>query len=117
MQVLIHCDDHLYRDEELIRRVEGVLAGTLERFSSRISRVEAHLRDLNSAKPGARDKECSLEARLAGGVAVLASHEAATLAEAIHDAADRLKRLIALELQQLDEALGTARTDPPGRPS
>jgi ribosome-associated translation inhibitor RaiA len=105
MQVLVHCDEQIVCSEELIRRVEGVVAGTLERFDARISRVEARLGDLNSTRPGDRDKLCSLEARLAGAASVLASHNASTLTEAIHEAADKLKRLVARELQQLDDAL------------
>ena len=48
MQVLVNCDDHICCDAELIRRVEGVIAGTLERFGEHLSRVEVWLRDLNS---------------------------------------------------------------------
>lgn len=112
MQIGVHCDDRILCDGELIRRVEGVIAGTLGRFSSRISRVEAHLRDLNSAKPGARDLICSLDARIEGGAAVLASHEAATLTEAIHGAADKLERLVVRDLRQLDETVRSPQTDP-----
>src|SRR5262249_25483901 len=97
MLVLVHCDDQVCRDVELIRRVEGVMGGTLERLSSRVARVEVHLRDLNSSKSGDRDKICTLEARITGAGSVRASHEAATLAEAIHDAAGQLERLIARE--------------------
>lgn len=107
MEVLVYCDDQIVCSAELIRRVEGVITGALERFSERISRVEANLRDLNSGKSGDRDKICTVQAEISGsGAQVAASHEAATLAEAIHDAADKLERLIARELQQLDETLG-----------
>jgi ribosome-associated translation inhibitor RaiA len=107
MKVLVRCDDQISCSEELIRRVEGVIAGTLEHFGGRIARVEASLRDLNSGKSGDRDKICSVEVQIAGsGAQVLVSHEATTLTEAIHDAADKLKRLLARELQQLDETLG-----------
>jgi len=108
MQVLVNCDDPLCCDENLFQRVEGVIAGTLERFSSRISRVEAYLSDVSGVKHGNRDKVCSLEAWVMGAASVTASHEAVTLAEAIHDAADKLERLIAREIQQLDEELGSA---------
>ena len=106
MHVLVYCDDQISCSEELLQRVEGVIAGTLERFSDRISRIEAHLRDLNTLTPGDRDKVCSLEARFAGGTSVLASHEAATLTEAIHDAADKLRRTVARELRASIEGLG-----------
>ena len=94
MQVLVHCDDPICADAELIRRVEGVISGTLERFGDHLSRVEVWLSDLNSAEPGGRDKVCSLEARLAGAVPLSAAHEAPTMAEAIHVAAGKLESLV-----------------------
>jgi hypothetical protein len=113
MQVLVNFDDPVCGDEELIRRVEGVIAGTLERFGDHVFRVEVRLRDLNSAKTGDRDKVCSLEARMAGAAPVLAEHDAPTLTEAIHVAAGKLERLVGLELRQLARALAGT----PARPS
>jgi ribosome-associated translation inhibitor RaiA len=113
MQVLVNCDDPICCDENLFQRVEGVIAGTLERFSSRVSRVEAHLSDVSGVKQTNRDKVCSLEAWITGVAPVTASHEAATLTEAIHAAADKLDRLVARAIRELDAALG----DPEVRPS
>ena len=113
MQVLVHCDDQICCSEELIRRIEGVVAGTLERFDGRICRIEARLRDYGT---GHRHNVCNLEARITGGGCVPATHEAATLAEAIHEAADKLKRMVARELQLLDAALGGTEVSPrPGQ--
>src|ERR1700730_13064139 len=105
MQVLVCCDDPVHGDVELIRRVEGVIEGTLERFGDSVFRVEVHLSDLNSEKPGDRDKVCSLEARTAGTTTVIARHDAPTLTEAIHVAAGELGRLIDRELRQLARTL------------
>ena len=111
MQVLVHCEDPICGDTELMRRVEGVITGTLERFGEPLTRVEVWLRDLNTAKPGDRDKICRLEARLAGAEPLSAEHEAPTLAEAIHVAAGKLERLVERHLQ----AGGTV-TELPARP-
>ena len=116
MQVLVNCDDPICCDENLFQRVEGVIAGTLEHFSSRLSRVEAHLSDVSGVKHGNRDKICSLEAWVTGAASVVASHEAATLAEAIHDAADKLERLVAHEIRQLDAALENPEAGPSAAP-
>jgi len=116
MQVLVNCDDPICCDENLFQRVEGVIAGTLERFSGRVSRVEVHLSDVTDVKPGNGGKVCSLEAWVMGAASVTASHEAATLTEAIHDAADRLERLIAREIRQLDADLGGAQVRSPAAP-
>ncbi len=105
MQVLVNCDDHICCDEELIRRVEGVIEGTLQRFSDRLFRVEVRLRDLSSERPGDRDKVCSLEARMMGAHAVVAEHDAPTLTEAIHVAAGKLERLVGQRLRELTRAL------------
>jgi hypothetical protein len=107
MKVLVNCDDPICCDENLFQRVEGVIAGTLERFGSRVSRVEAHLCDVSGVKHTNRDKICSLEAWVTGAESVTASHEAATLTEAIHDAANQLERLVARAIQELDAALGS----------
>jgi hypothetical protein len=100
MQVLVNCDDPICCDQELIRRVEGVIAGTLERFGDHLFRVEVRLRDLSSEKPGDRDKVCSLEARMTGAVSVVAEHDAPTLTEAIHVAAGKLERLVSRQLRE-----------------
>jgi len=101
MQVLVNCEDPVCCDAELILRVEGVIAGTLERFSEHVYRVEVRLKDLHSEKPGARDQVCSLEARLRGLPLVLAEHAAPTLTEAIHAAAGKLERLIERQLRSV----------------
>lgn len=115
MQVTVHCDDPICCDEELIRRVEGVIAGTLERFGDRVFRVEVRLSDFKSEKPGDRDKVCSVEARMDGAASVLARHEAPTLAEAIHVAAGELGRLVAQESRQLARSLSGTPVRPSAR--
>jgi hypothetical protein len=109
MQVLVQCDDPICCENELIRRVEGVIAGTLERFGEHVSRVEVGLRDLNSERPGDRDKVCSLEARLTGSAPVSVEYKAPTLAEAIHVAAGQLERLVGQHLRELSRTLSATR--------
>jgi hypothetical protein len=102
MQLQVNFEDSVCSDQELVRRLEGVLEGALERFGDRISRVSICLEDLNSVRMGEPDKSCRLEARVPGLAPVTVSHQAATLSEAIHGAADKLRRLLARELRQLD---------------
>ena len=87
-------------------RVQGVIEGRLERFEGSISRVEVHLYDLNSPKFGQRDKRCTMEARLGGARSIAVSHEASTLTEAIHVAADKLERAVQLALDGVEELAG-----------
>jgi hypothetical protein len=114
MQIVVNFDDQICCDDELIRRIEGVIEGTLERFGAHVSQVEVYLSHLSGSGSHERDQSCRLEARLAGiapgeaDSAGLASmtvvHEAMTLTEAIHAAADKLKRALAREIRQTDKA-------------
>lgn len=110
MQVLVNSDNHIVAGEGLTERVQGVVEGRLERFDGRITRVEVHLNDLNSIKLGERDKRCTMEARVGGMRPIAATHEAATLTEAIHVAADKLERAVEHALGRLEDAVG--RTPP-----
>lgn len=110
MQVLVNSDHHIVGDENLTERVQGVVEGRLDRFEGRITRVEVHLNDLNSLKLGERDKRCMMEARVGGLKPIAVSHEAPTLTEAIHMAADKLERAVAHVLGKLQDTAG--RTPP-----
>lgn len=106
MQVLVNSDHHIVGGEGLTERVQGVVEGRLERFQARITRVEVHLNDLNGNKLGERDKRCMMEARVGGMKPIAVSHEAPTLTEAIHMAADKLERAIEHTLGKLDDTVG-----------
>ena len=93
MQVVVSSDERISCDDELIRRVEGVVEGAVGEFEL-LARVEVHLADLASQVAGERDKACRIEARAPGVVPFLATHEAPTLSEAIHEATDKLRRII-----------------------
>ncbi|HEX3844397.1 MAG TPA: HPF/RaiA family ribosome-associated protein [Steroidobacteraceae bacterium] len=108
MQVLVNSDHHIVGDEDLTARVQGVVEGRLDRFEGRITRVEVHLNDLNSSKLGERDKRAMMEARIGGMRPIAVSHEAPTLTEAIHGAADKLERAIEHALGKLQDMPGRA---------
>ncbi len=110
MQVLVNSDHHIVGGEDLTERVQGVVEGRLDRFEGRITRVEVHLNDLNGSKLGERDKRCMMEARIGGLKPIAVSHEAPTLTEAIHAAADKLERAIEHALGKLQDTTG--RTPP-----
>lgn len=108
MQVLVNSDHHIVAGEDLTERVRGVVEGRLERFEGRITRVEVHLSDLNSQKLGERDRRCIMEARVGGLKPIAVSHEAQTLTEAIHAAADKLKRAVERALGRFEDMPGRA---------
>lgn len=108
MQVLVNSDHHIVGGEDLTGRVQGVVEGRLDRFEGRITRVEVHLNDLNGSKFGERDKRCVMEARIGGMKPIAVSHEAPTVTEAIHAAADKLERAIAHTLGRMAVTEGRA---------
>jgi hypothetical protein len=66
MQIQINTDKTITLDIELARFVKAEITRALGRFESQVTRVEVHLSDVNSHKPGLHDKRCQIEARPAG---------------------------------------------------
>ena len=48
MQIRVHTDEHVDSSQELIFRVEGVVAGSLHFYEDRVTLVEVNLRDRKS---------------------------------------------------------------------
>jgi hypothetical protein len=94
MKIQINTDKKIALDIELARFVEGEITRALGRFESRLTRVEVHLSDVNSHKPGLHDKRCQIEARPAGRKPVSVNVESPTVEESVQDAANKMKRLL-----------------------
>ncbi len=94
MQIQLNTDHNIRGDQALHDEVAAVVQTSLDRFAHRVTRVEVHLNDVNSAKGGADDKQCTLEARLSGREPVVASHAAPALELALDGALDKLVRAI-----------------------
>lgn len=101
MHIQVNTDSNIQGRESLVDHVKGVVESVLSRFSDRISRVEVHLSDENSHKSGQADKRCMMEARIEGRQPTAVTHQAASVAEAIDGAADKLKRSIESTLERL----------------
>ncbi|MDH4369745.1 MAG: HPF/RaiA family ribosome-associated protein [Nitrospira sp.] len=113
MQIQINTDRNIEGREALVTQVSGVVESALSRFSDHITRVELHLSDENSDKKGGiDDMRCMMEARLEGHQPIAATHQAATLDQAIDGAAGKLTRLIESTLGRLRDQK-SHRTDPP----
>lgn len=74
--------------------VERNLKEVLRHFEERLTRVEVHLKDLNSNKKNGVDKHCLLEARPRGLDPVAAEHDASEFRDAVHQAALKLERAL-----------------------
>jgi ribosome-associated translation inhibitor RaiA len=102
MKIQINTDNNIEGKQGMATYFEEVIAGSLNRFSEQITRVEVHLNDENSHKNGPDDKRCLLEARLEGMQPIAVSHQAESLDKAVNGATDKLKKAI-------DSALGKLR--------
>ena len=94
MLVQVSTDNHVHGSAALTERVEGMVTGALERYADRITRVEVFLKDGNAHKHGARDKECSMEARLGGLNPIAVTHSAPSVELAIEGAMTKLDRAL-----------------------
>lgn len=106
MQVLINSDHHIKGGESANAEIEALVQAAVERFATRITRVEVHLSDTNGPKHGEREKRCVMEARIAGLRPIAVADEAATLLVAIEGAASKLKKAIEHTLGRLEQPNG-----------
>ncbi len=94
MQIQINSDKQIAVDAKLTSFIEEELERALSRFEARLTRAEVHLSDLNSSKPGQRDKRCLLEVRPAGQKPVSVTQEANTVQQALKGAVGKMRRLL-----------------------
>ncbi len=95
MQIQVNTDNHIQNDERLTEYSREVISGALGRFEDRVTRVEAHFSDENSAKKdGPSDMRCALEARLAGLDPVAVSHHGPSVREALAGATEKLVKVL-----------------------
>ena len=98
MHIQVNTDHNIAGREALADHVRSAVSEALSRFSSHITRVEAHLSDPSGENPGGSsahdDKRCMLEARIEGRQPLAVTHEAATLHQAVDAAAGKLSRMI-----------------------
>lgn len=101
MHVQTNTDRNIKGSEALSTHVETVVSGALGRFIEQITRVEVHLSDENGARGGGHDIRCMMEARLEGRPPTAVTHQAGTVDEAMHGAAEKLARSIESTLGRL----------------
>lgn len=104
MQIQVNTDHNIHGGEDLTRRVQQMIEGSVSHLSERITRIEAHLSDENSSnKHGANDKRCMLEARLAGLDPIAVTHMAESMQLAIDGATEKLERALENKLGKLND--------------
>ena len=102
MKIEINTDKNIPGHEAHAHSVETILEQVLARFSDKITRIEVHLSDENSAaKSGMADKRCLLEVRLAGRQPESVSEQAQTVDKAVRGAAQKMVSSLESELGKL----------------
>jgi len=102
MQIQIFTQGHDVPDP-LRGYVERNLTEVLKHFADRLTRVEVHLKDLNSSKKNGVDKHCLIEARPRGMDPVAAEHDASEYKDAFHQAALKLERALQHRIEKRKE--------------
>lgn len=113
MQVFIQTDRHIALTEKQRERFEQDLAKAMGHFDARLTRIEAHLSDVNSARGGDNDKRCLLEARPSGRQPLAVDHQAPTLELAIAGASSKLVSAMESTFGRLASARGADGGLPP----
>jgi ribosome-associated translation inhibitor RaiA len=100
VQIQVNTDRNIDGTDRLVQEVENMVTGSLERFGSRITRVEVHLSDVNAQK-GGRDTRCVMEARVAGLEPVAVDELSQDVHQAVRGAAGKLERALDTRLGKL----------------
>lgn len=106
MHVEVRTDNHIQGNEKLFEEIADGLKDTLKHHEAQITGVEVHLADVNGPKGAPNDKRCLMEVRLAGLQPIVASHQAATIDEAVDGASEKLVRSLESTLGRLRDPKG-----------
>lgn len=94
MLIQFNTDNRITGDEALASEAEDIIKSRLNRFSSRLTRVEVHLADVNGPRGGSDDIACTLEARPEGGKPLTVKGNGGQTDAAVRDAADKMQALL-----------------------
>jgi ribosome-associated translation inhibitor RaiA len=103
MQILLHSHPSIDGSLLMTDHLTTVVNDAMGHFGERLTRVEAHLSDVNShAKSGNHDIHCTLEARLVGLDAIVVKDHAGSAHQAIEGAVRKLRRAVGAEIAKHD---------------
>lgn len=102
MQIQFNTDSSVQGSDSLTERAAREISERLSRFRDHITRVEAHLTDVNGTRHSEKDKRCVLEVRLAGRQPIAVTHEAGKVIDALTGACTKAQHA-------LDNLLGKER--------
>ncbi|HSD07576.1 HPF/RaiA family ribosome-associated protein [Flavobacterium sp.] len=95
MKVQINTDKNVEASDRLEAYFSGEIEKNLSRFEDKVTRVEVHFGDENSAKTGGgNDKRCLIEARPANMHPIAVTEHADSIEKAFHGALDKIKKTL-----------------------
>lgn len=94
MHIQFNTGNRITGDQSLAAQAEEIITARLDRFSSRLTRIEVHLADVNGPKGGSDDIVCTLEARPEGGKPLTVKGNAGQVETAVRDASDKMQALL-----------------------
>lgn len=92
MKIQVNSDKTIAVDESLTSFVKAEVGRVLERFASKVTRVEVHLSGVNDGKSGRADNRCLVEVRPAGAQPLSASANAIRMEAAVSAALGKAQR-------------------------
>jgi hypothetical protein len=106
MKVIVNTDNNITLTEDATLELESVVQTSLDRFESHLTRVEVHLSDASAGRSTGEDIRCRLEARPKGRGAEFATHNSASVDEAVSGALRKLAQVLDSTFGRLDQRKG-----------
>jgi len=92
MKIQINSDKTINVDATLSSTIRAEANRVLDRFATKLTRVEIHLSDIDNQKSGRADKRCLIEVRPSGDKPMTASATTATTESAVDQALRKMQR-------------------------
>lgn len=101
MQFQLNTDANIQGNDRMAEAAENALVSALGHLTSRLSRIEVHLADVNAAKGGDDDIRCTIEARPEGMQPQTVTHTDANVEAALRGGAKKMRALLDSEFGKL----------------
>lgn len=103
MQIQINTDKNVEGSERLSNYYTVELEKELARFEDKITRIEVHFGDENSAKFGLNDKRCMIEVRLEKKQPIAVTDYADTMEKSFLNALEKTKKVLITTFEKMRE--------------
>jgi hypothetical protein len=110
MKIQVNSDSHITGDTRVTSFVADEVSRVLNRFATKLTRVEVHLSDVNSHKFGTSDKRCLIEARPARHRPLTVSNAARTVKQSVGGALTKMRSSLRTFFERLGRSHHGSRT-------